>query len=148
MILVNNHSIKPLCSYYLGALSMPGRKFKLSQRKNEERRKRSVRQNERKCELFVSPEPEQQCYELKVSIPLALVKISAFKLSLPLSLYFDGHVSTVDSLHSWLLSQSLPDSWVVSSKSPLILAKIRVQCHTPSARADVAYTLSIGDNLS
>ena len=69
MILVNNHSIKQLCSYYLGALSMPGRKFKLSQHKNEERRKRSVRQNERKC--------EQKCYELKVSIPLALVALLA-----------------------------------------------------------------------
>ena len=82
------------------------------------------------------------------SIPLGLVEIESFKLSLPLSLYLNGHVGTVDSLHSRLLSQSLPDSWVVSSKSPLTLAKIRVQCQSPSARVDVAFTLSVCDDLN
>lgn len=76
---------------------MSGRKFKLSQHKNEERKKLSERLSKNKCKLFVFSEPEQQCSELIVSIRLQMVDITAFRLSLPLSLYLDGRVSTVDS---------------------------------------------------
>ena len=109
---------------------MGGRKFRLSRRKNEER-KRQWKKNE----------------ALVVSIPRELVTITSFKLSFPVSVYAEGNISSLESLSSRLASLSLPDSWIIANTRPLTLCKLRVQ-HEPSlARADVSMSLCITDQL-
>jgi hypothetical protein len=110
---------------------MGGRKFRLSRRKNEER-KRQLKKNK----------------PLVVSIPRELVTITSFKLSFPISVYTEGNISSLESLSSRLASLSLPDSWIIANTRPLTLCKLRVQ-HEPSssARADVSMSLSVTDQL-
>ena len=109
---------------------MGGRKFRLSHRKNKERKQR-LKKNK----------------SLVVSIPRELVTITSFKLSFPISVYAEGTVSSLESLSSRLVSLPLPDSWIVANKRPLTLCKLRVQHDPSSARADVSMSLGITDQL-
>ena len=101
--------------------TMGGRKFQLSHRKNTERKRQWKKQ-----------------LPLLVSIPREPVTLSSFKLSLPVSVYTEGNVHSLESLSSRLRSLSLPESWMIASMSPLTLCKLRVHQESSQARADVS----------
>ena len=82
---------------------------------------------------------------VSISRCLVTVRVPAFTVSLPLSLYRDGHVTSVNSLHTRLISLSLPRLWILASSNPLVLAKLSV---LPRASpAQIQFTLSIGAEL-
>ena len=112
---------------------MGGRKFRLgTHRKNEERKKQRA-----------EPAPPP----LVVSISLQLVTIPALMISLPLAAYADGRVHSSESLWVRLSSLSLPTSWIIASRTPLTLCKLRVHQEGEASRADVTFTLSISSEL-
>ena len=117
---------------------MGRRKFRLStHRKNEERRRQ-------KKEVDSHMDKE---LSLVVSIPryLVTVQVPALTVSLPLSLYRDGLVTSVISLQIRLKSLSLPESWILASSHPLVLSKLRVL--PEASQAQILFTLSISAEL-
>ena len=84
--------------------TMGGRKFRLSCRKNEERKRQWKKTD-----------------SLLVFSPRELVTLKSFRLSFPVSVYTEGHVSSLESLSSRLASLPLPESWKIASMNPLTL---------------------------
>ena len=82
-----------------------------------------------------------------MSIPRELVTLSSFKLSLPVSVYTEGNVHSLELLSSRLRSLSLPESWMIASMNPLTLCKLRVHQESSQARADVSLSVSINNQL-
>ena len=66
-------------------------------------------------------------------------------VSLPLSSYINGHVTSTVALHSRLASLSLPQTWIVSNAttSPISICKLRISSGDMPPRADVLVTLAI-----
>ena len=92
---------------------MGRRKFRLStHRKNEERKRQKEVDSHMDKEL-----------SLVVSIPQCrvTVRVPALTVSLPLSLYRDGHVTSVSSLQTRLKSLSFPKSWILASSPEGVL---------------------------
>ena len=112
---------------------MGGRRFRLSaHRKNEERKKKE------------EPAPSP----LVVTISRQLVTNPAMSISIPLAAYIDGHVQSSDYLGARLSSSlSLPSSWIIASRTPLTLCKLRVHLEGQPSRADITFTLSISSTL-
>ena len=115
---------------------MGRRKFRLSVHRKNEERKKQQRHNLKK------PAGDTP---LTVTIPRNLISISAFKISIPVSAYRNGHVSSVDQLHSRLRALSLPKSWIVASTTPLVLSRVRVQPQT--TKAVILFSVTIDDQL-
>lgn len=107
--------------------AMGGRKFRLStHRKNEERKRRQKR-----------AEQKQNCLGDSSSLCLTV--------SLPISVYHEGTVSTIASLSSRLLgSHCIPSTWVIARQIPLLLCKLSTQDTT----ASVSITLSVQHDFS
>ena len=98
---------------------MGRKKFRLSTHRKNEECKRQKKEVDWQTDKDLS---------LVVSIPrwLVTVRVSALTVSLPLSLYWDGHVTSVNSLQTHLKSLSLPESWILASSHPLVLSKLHV----------------------
>ena len=118
---------------------MGGRKFRLSSRKNQERKKHAT-----KRKLFpVSSET------VNVHMPLSPLHDNT-TVSLPRSIFTTSRVCSVKRLQSWVLAVGLPSSWVDVSKhdgdmSSLVLCKVE---HQPThTRAAVSFTLTVADDF-
>ena len=108
--------------------AMSGRKFWFSTRKNEERKRRQKKNEEK-----------QKCLEDSCPPPVQNVTIS-----LPISMYHEGAVSTVEQLTSRVLSgHSLPATWIVARQNPLLLCKLRMQ----KTRVSLDITVSVQHNF-
>lgn len=134
-MLIPKEPQKALYSYYCPSnitdhKTMGRRKYRLSHRKNTECKRQWKKQ-----------------LPLLVSIPQELVTLSSFKLSLPVSVYTEGNVHSLESLSSRLRSLSLPESWMIASMNPLTLCKLRVHQESSQATADVSLSVSINNQL-
>ena len=123
---------------------MGGRKFRLTNRKDKERRK-----NKQKKDVVVVQHQQ---------VVTAMPQIS-FLLSFPISLYTDSNISSLESLSSRLTSMSLPESWIFASTRPsLTLCKLRVLTRddnhadsttsSASSRADVTLSICVTKNMN
>ena len=109
--------------------TMGGRKFRFSTRKNEERKRRQKKMEEK-----------QKCLDNSCPPPVQNVTIS-----LPISMYHEGAVSTVEQLTSQLLSgHSLPATRIVARQNPLLLCKLRMR----ETRVSLDITVSVQHNFS
>ena len=70
--------------------------------------------------------------------------MSSISPSVPISVYFDGHVDNVMTLQKRIDALALPPTWIVNStKVPITLCELRTTEEVPP-RVDVVLTLSIG----
>lgn len=72
---------------------------------------------------------------------------SPLVVSLPISLY-KGPVQSLQSLHSCLASQSLPQSWTIAATEPLTIVKLRVSPTSLTPKVDVVITLAIHNGFT
>ncbi len=117
---------------------MGGRKFRLSTyRKNEERRKAGQ---------HYATQPT-----LVISIPqhaLPPPPPSSLTVTLPIASYVGSRVDSAKKLGARLGSSlTLPQSWMVTSKEPLNLCKLRVQVEGQVTRPEISMVISIQDDL-
>ena len=113
---------------------MGGRKFRLTHRKNEERKRRQKRAEERQtCLEDSSPGPEM------------------YTVSLQMSVYLEGTVSKVADLSSRLLSGHC--AWIVARQIPLLVSKLGTHDTTASLsitlsiQHDFGWTITVGSQV-
>lgn len=68
-------------------------------------------------------------------------------VSIPISLY-KGHVQSIQSLHLYLASQSLPQSWNLVAEEPLTMIKVQVTPSSLTPRVDVVVTLAVHSDFT
>ena len=112
--------------YSLDSCNMGGRKFRLSARKNEERKRAA------------------KAKSVKPTVEAPLVRPD-MTVSLPLTAFTAGVVNSFQSLRSRLHTLKLPTLWVDVSLQrfphPLTLCKVRNQASLP--QVDVSFTLRV-----
>ena len=112
--------------YSLDSCNMRGRKFRLSARKNEERKRAA------------------KAKSVKPIVEAPLIRPD-MTVSLPLTAFTAGVLNSVQSLRSRLHTLKLPTSWVdvapQHSPHPLTLCKVRNQSSLP--QVDVSFTLRV-----
>ena len=69
-------------------------------------------------------------------------------VSVPLSSCPLLRVTTLPSLHTSLLTESLPESWMMAASDPLTVVKLRVVPQVPHPRVDTLITVAVHDHLT